>query len=241
MPGEDSRRRGERRRCLPRARALAAEGTGLGTMRPYWLRPRPPVLWRTCRPGLPIEGHPLFGRSIGVRFGLTRRCSAVPRVRVPSAEDETRASQPVIVEPARVLAVPSLARAERAKSSGTTGRAGTPLMRFRPLQRTSASDALPDAATHRTIPLRRFARRAVPLPRCGACGSVVCCSARRSRDGIAHACMASSLRFFADASSSTRASVGTVPRSNGRASIDRLGTIARAASCPARDARACRE
>jgi hypothetical protein len=141
----------------------------------------------------------------------------VPRVRVPSAEDETRASQPVIVEPTRVLAVPSLARAERAKSSGTTSRADTPLMRFRPLQRTRASDALPDAATHRTIPLRRFARRAVPLPRCGACGSVVCCSARRSRDGIAHACMASSLRFFADASSSTHAGVDGVPRSNGRA------------------------
>jgi hypothetical protein len=67
---------------------------------------------------------------------LTRHCSAVPRARVSSAEDKTHAGQPVIAGPARVLAIPSSARAERAKSSETTGRASTPLMRFRPLQRT---------------------------------------------------------------------------------------------------------
>jgi hypothetical protein len=66
-------------------------------------------------------------------------------------------------------------------------------MRFRPLQRTRASVALPDAATHRTIPLRRFARRP-SVATCAAGGQVPLVIARRKR---AH--KASSLRFFADA------------------------------------------
>jgi hypothetical protein len=110
MSGEGSAPWRTAARCLPRARALAAEGTGPAGGRCGRIgfdRARLCYGGRVV-PGCRSNDTQIFGRPIGVRFGLTRRCSAVSRV-CPSAEDGTRASQPVIAGPARVLAVLSRA------------------------------------------------------------------------------------------------------------------------------------
>jgi hypothetical protein len=64
------------------------------------------------------------------------------------------------------------------RARGTTGRAGTPLLRFCPLQRTSAAPRCPRAAMQRTIPLRPYRRASVRRSRpnivSGAMKRVVC-------------------------------------------------------------------
>jgi hypothetical protein len=86
----------------------------------------------------------------------------------------------------------------------TTGRAGTPLVRFCPLQRSGASVALSGVAIRRTIPLRRFA---TSRTRCPAAAAAL----KRCRGDAAQwraLTRASSMRFFAGASPS----LSVVPR-----------------------------
>jgi hypothetical protein len=66
----------------------------------------------------------------GVRFGLARRYSVVTRACMPDIGRAARRINPR-QSPGRLM----LAAAVRAARAGTTGQAGSPLMRFRPLQR----------------------------------------------------------------------------------------------------------
>jgi hypothetical protein len=113
-------------------------------MRPCWLGPRPPVLWRMPRLGLPVRSCPTRGcrrRPLRLVSALQRRDPCVP----------TRALRINPSSPGRITLADVRVRAR------STGQPGSPLMRICSLQRIKPRRAV-RAATHRTIPLWRWSR-----------------------------------------------------------------------------------